>query len=270
MTTEDTKEINRRAQDDKLDMDDNITRAIAATTRFSNGVAPACFMWMPGGVSVVHASYTGVIRGKRYDQFPVEKHVECEPTAVERLNQWYASMRARWPKRQPYGCFEHNRTNASMHPADENPFQWGAAKEYGDAGIYVRGEWSAAGLQAVRAKRTGEEITQQPGGQPPENKEPVMDPKDTAVVDQLTAENKSLKESAETVRAHNKQLRETILASGITRAKERGALLPKADDTDAHVVRARKIAAEVRCIWNSEIAPAIATHATSSGGTIFR
>lgn len=123
-----------------------IVRSRAATARFSAGVAPARFMWMPGGISTVRASFTGVIRGQRYDDFPCEEHVECEPTAVERLNKWYGMMRAEMPKRQPYGCFEHNRTNASMHPRDTDPFDWDAEEN----GIFVNGAWSGGGQRAVK------------------------------------------------------------------------------------------------------------------------
>jgi len=263
----------------------NLVRTKLAASVFDDGPPPARFMWAPPGVHTIVAFHDS---GK-----PCELTVLVDAAAAERLNDTLRAMIAANPERKPYGDFNHDRNEASLWPSG---FEWEAGAA---PGIYVRGEWSAAGLEAVKGKmyrswsptiatdalfddaverdgvlvipngkrgsktnpanivgcgfdigsltnepafhKISEVRAKETGGQPPQRKEPEMDPKDTTAVDQLTAENKALKESAETVRASNKDLREKILAGAIARARERNAIPPK-DDAHAVIVRARKIA----------------------------
>jgi hypothetical protein len=118
--------------------DHDVVRARMSAAQFDGGEAPARFMWMPAGVHTVSATHDS---GK-----DIILTVEVEPTAIDRVRAFFKKIIDANSRRRPYGDFDHSRNQASIWPDD---FEWESGSE---PGIYVRGEWSEAGLKSVKGK----------------------------------------------------------------------------------------------------------------------
>ena len=115
-------------------------RARIAAATFDPAVAPpARFMWAPAGIHTICAEHES---GK-----PCLLTVNVTAQGAARVRACFAQMLAANGKRKPYGDFNHDRTKASVWPED---FEWDDQDD--EPGIYVRGEWSAAGLASVKGK----------------------------------------------------------------------------------------------------------------------
>jgi len=99
------------------------------------------FMFMPAGVQVIHA--TKGVPGQRGKD--ITAHVLVERGAESHLQQQLAAINARGGDKV-YFDFNHEDRDASFWPQQ---FVW---RESPTPGVYVAGEWSASGRQAIEGK----------------------------------------------------------------------------------------------------------------------
>lgn len=119
---------------------DRETTLRAAAHALPDG-APREFMFMPGGL---HTIVCGT--GNRANPKAVEVEVLIDRSSVEVIRAQFALVKKNFPNQRPFFDFCHKNEEAAFWPSD---FVW---RETPQPGIYVQGEWSAAGLRAVEGK----------------------------------------------------------------------------------------------------------------------
>lgn len=103
---------------------------------------PIDFMWMPGGVHTIHASY-----GRSdSDQRPIELTVHCNEEGAHKVQSAFDSIRANNSRRPPFICIEHRAQERAGEPIG---FEWRTDPE---PAIYCRCHPSALGANNVNGK----------------------------------------------------------------------------------------------------------------------
>jgi hypothetical protein len=103
---------------------------------------PIDFMWMPGGVHTIHASY-----GRTEDDMrPIELTVNCNEAGASNVQSAFEAIRANSPRRPPFICVEHKAQERAGEPVE---FMWKVDPE---PAIYCRCLPSALGATNVNGK----------------------------------------------------------------------------------------------------------------------
>lgn len=103
---------------------------------------PIDFMWMPGGVHTIHASYGRAAA----DQRPIELTVMCDKGGAESVQASFEAIRAASPRRPPFICVEHRAEERAGEPQS---FEW---RDVPEPAIYCRCLPSGLGANNVNAK----------------------------------------------------------------------------------------------------------------------
>jgi hypothetical protein len=103
---------------------------------------PIDFMWMPGGVHTIHASY-----GRSdADCRPIELTVLCDEGGGKAVQAAFEAIRAASPRRPPFICVEHKAQERAGEPV---AFEW---RNDPEPAIYCRCMPSALGANNVNGK----------------------------------------------------------------------------------------------------------------------
>lgn len=100
------------------------------------------FMWMPGGVHTIHASYGRADS----DQRPIELTVACTKDGAQAVQSAFEAIRAASPRRPPFICIEHTAKERAGEPVG---FEW---RDVPEPAIYCRCQPSALGCNNVNGK----------------------------------------------------------------------------------------------------------------------
>ncbi len=103
--------------------------------------APGSFMYMPGGLQPIACG-----TGDRTKPRTVEVEVLVDQSSADVMRAQLAAIKRNFPGQRPFIDFFHENKAAGFWPED---FYWAESPK---PGVYVRGEWSSAGRQAVEGK----------------------------------------------------------------------------------------------------------------------
>ncbi len=98
---------------------------------------PKEFMWMPGGVTTVEATFNGR---------PIQITVECDEETEKVVSASFDSWKTKYPNQKPFGCVEHREEEAAFWP---EKFAW---KDEPKPGVFCSAEWSGLGERNVKEK----------------------------------------------------------------------------------------------------------------------
>ena len=103
---------------------------------------PIDFMWMPGGLHTIHASYGRTDADTR----PIELTVNCNEAGGKAVQAAFETIKANNPRRPPFICVEHQAKERAGVPLG---FEWRSDPE---PAIYCRCHPSALGANNVNGK----------------------------------------------------------------------------------------------------------------------
>lgn len=103
---------------------------------------PIDFMWMPGGIHTIHASYGR----SEMDLRPIALTVNCTEDCASSVQTAFEAVRAANPRRPPYICIEHQAKERAGEPV---AFEWRVDPE---PAIYCRCLPSELGVKNVNGK----------------------------------------------------------------------------------------------------------------------
>jgi len=102
---------------------------------------PATFQWMPGGRSVIEATW---------NRRPIRLHVECDESAADAVQASLDRWAEAYPKRVPFGCVEHREEEASVRfPKGARKFEW---RDEPEPGVFATGLPTELGAHNVNGR----------------------------------------------------------------------------------------------------------------------